>query len=235
MDGLQQNPAVTAQITKVERLGSESFRLLKVSLAPMQKLIVEPGAMASQDVKIQVETVINQDIVQALLLKFLGGESFFINYYSNPDSRAREFYLSQTTPGEIIERELNGEALFVQAGALIARTSNIQTRVVWAGIASWLTGEGLFRLELSGHGKIWYGCYGAMIEKEIVGDYIVDSGHLLSYPTNMSLSLKLAGSIFSSLVSREGLVLKISGQGKIQLQTRSIKGLAQWLNPRFWR
>lgn len=222
-------------VTRVERIGSESFRILKIALAPKQKIITEPGAMASQDSRIQVLTLINQNFLQAILLKFLGGESFFVNHFVNPDSQHREFYLSQPTPGEIVERELKGEAIYVQAGALVARTSQVQTRVVWAGIASWLTGEGLFRLELSGHGKIWYGCYGSVVEKEIVGDYIVDSGHLLSYPTNMSLSLKLAGSLFSSLATREGLVLKISGTGKIQLQTRSIRGLAQWLNPRFWR
>lgn len=224
----------SSAVTQIERLGTESFRMLKVALAPRQKLIVEPGAMASMEPQLQVETRINQGIVSALLLKFLGGESFFINYFLNPDQKHRHFYLSQTTPGEIIERDLQAETLYIQPGALIARTSQIQTRVVWAGLASWLGGEGLFRLELSGTGRIWYGCYGAMIEKEVVGDYIVDSGHLLSYPPQMKLSLKLAGSLFSSLLTREGIVLKLSGHGKIQLQTRSIKGLAQWLNPRFW-
>lgn len=221
-------------LTKVERIGSESFRMLKVSLAPNQVMIVEPGAMASMQTQLQVHTFINQGFLQALLLKFLGSESFFINFYKNTDSQHRELYLSQSTPGEIIERTLNNESLYIQAGSLIARTANVKPKVVWAGIASWLTGEGLFRLMLTGQGKIWYGCYGAVIEKEIVGDYIVDSGHLLSYPTDMKLSLKLAGSLFSSIVSGEGMVLKLTGNGKVQLQTRSIKGFAQWLNPKFW-
>lgn len=221
-------------VTHVERIGSESFRMLKVSLAPNQVLIVEPGAMASMQSQLQVHTFINQGIVQALLLKFLGSESFFINYFKNTDSQHREMYLSQSTPGEIIERALNNESIFIQAGSLIARTANVKPKVVWAGIASWLTGEGLFRLMLSGQGKIWYGCYGAVIDKEIVGNYIVDSGHLLSYPTDMKLSLKLAGSLFSSIVSKEGMVLKLTGNGKVQLQTRSVRGFAQWLNPRFW-
>ncbi|HPI39691.1 MAG TPA: TIGR00266 family protein [Pseudobdellovibrionaceae bacterium] len=224
----------TSPVTQIERLGTESFRLLKVLLAPGQKLIVEPGAMASMEAQLQVETLINQGFFQATLLKFLGGESFFINYFLNPDQKPRHVFLSQSTPGEIIERDLKEEKLYVQPGALIARTSQVQVQVVWAGIASWIGGEGLFRLELSGSGRIWYGCYGAMIEKEVLGDYIVDSGHLLSYPPEMKLSLKLAGSLFSSLLTREGIVLKLSGHGKIQLQTRSIKGLAQWLNPRFW-
>jgi uncharacterized protein (AIM24 family) len=43
----------------------------------------------------------------------------------------------------------------------------------------------------------------------------------------------LAGGIFSSLFGGEGLVLKLKGNGKIKLQTRSLGGLAGWLNPRF--
>lgn len=221
--------------TQVEKLGSESFRLLKVTLPPRKKIIVETGAMSSMESQLKVETFFNQGFFQACLLKFLGGESFFVNYFYNLDSSPRQIYLTQSTPGEIIERDLKkDEIIYVQPGALIARSSQIKIQVVWAGFSSFFGGEGLFRLKLIGPGNLWYGCYGGFIEKEIVGDYIVDSGHLLSYPANMKLSLKIAGGWISSFLTREGIVLKISGNGKIQLQTRSIKGLAQWLNPRFW-
>lgn len=221
--------------SKVEKLGSESFRILKVTLAPKTQIIGESGSMASQEVQIQTMTVMNGSFWQALALKFLGEESFFINYFQNPDSVERSIYLSQTTPGEIIEREVNGEKFYIQPGSFIARTTGIQTTLRWAGFASFFGGEGLFRIEISGQGKLWYGCYGAVIEKEIQGDYIVDSGHLLSYPSHFKLSLKTAGGILTSLLTREGFVLKLNGNGKILLQTRSIKGLADWLNPRFWR
>ncbi len=205
-----------------------------MTLAPQTQIIAESGAMASQDSQLHVKTELNGDLVSAVLLKFFGGESFFINFFQNPDTQPRTVYLSQTTPGEIIEREINNEILCIQPGSFIARTLGIRTRVKWAGIASFFAGEGLFRLEISGQGKIWYGCYGAVIEKTIEGDYIVDSGHLLSYPADMKLSLKVAGGLFSSLLTREGFVLRLQGRGKILLQTRSIKGLADWLNPRFW-
>ena len=224
------------KITHVKSIGSTSFRMLQVSLAPGHALLVEPGAMASQDTRLKVDTQVNGSLWEAFLMRFLGQESFFINFFINPSSSQHlEFYVSQGTPGEILSRELAGnEAFFVQPGALLARTPLVQTRVVWAGFASWLGGEGLFRLEISGKGKVWYGVYGGVVEREVDGDFLVDSGHLLSYPKDMKLSLKLAGGLFSSLFSGEGLLLKLTGKGKIQLQTRSIKGLAQWLNPRFW-
>ena len=40
-------------ISKVECIGSSSFGMLKASIAPNHVLVVEPGAMASQDVGIE--------------------------------------------------------------------------------------------------------------------------------------------------------------------------------------
>lgn len=221
-------------VSAVKEVGDSAFRMLKCDLKPGDTLIVESGAMASQDVGIVPTTLMNGGFLNALIAKFLGKESFFINYFTNKSSRMQTMFLTQTTPGDIVNQVLNGETIFIERGSFIARTPGVSQQVVWAGLASFLAGEGLFKLAFSGRGTIWYGCYGSVIEKEITGDYIVDSGHLLSYPSTIQLSLKLSGGIFSSIFSGEGLVLKLSGHGKIQLQTRSVSGLAQWLNPRFW-
>jgi uncharacterized protein (TIGR00266 family) len=226
--------SLSAESSSVSTLGSSAFGMVRATLAPGQTLTVEPGAMASQDVGILCQTELNGGLVSALIARFLGGETFFINIYRNATSAEKTIYFSQPTPGQIVERNLQNETIYLEPGSFIARSPRIRSEVKWAGFASFLAGEGLFRLCFSGTGKLWYGAYGAIIEKEIVGDFLVDSGHLLSYPPTVRLSVKLAGGIFSSFLSKEGLVLKLSGSGKIQLQTRSVKGLAQWLNPRFW-
>lgn len=220
--------------SEVKEIGDRAFRMLECSLKPGDSLFVEPGAMASHDVGVQPMTLMNGGFLKALAAKFLGRESFFINIYRNNLSQIKTLHLTQSTPGDIIGRQLQGETIFIERGSFIARTPGVQMNVVWAGLASFLSGEGLFKLAFSGQGMIWYGCYGGMIEKDIVGDYIIDSGHLLSYPPTIKLKIKLSGGIFSSIFSGEGLVLELSGHGKVQLQTRSVRGLAQWLNPRFW-
>ncbi len=225
---------VTMNKIATELIGSNSFRMLKVNLAPRQTITVEPGLMASQNTQINCVTEMNGNILSALGSKIFGGESFFINHYTNKGSKTADLYVTQTTPGDMFEKQMNGETLFIEAGAFIARTSGIKCQTVWAGFTSLFAGEGLFRLKYSGHGTLWFGSYGAVFEKEINGDLIVDSGHLVAYPPHMKLKLKLAGGLFSSIFSKEGFVLKISGQGKIILQTRSVKGLADWLNARFW-
>jgi uncharacterized protein (TIGR00266 family) len=219
----------------VKEVGSSAFQILECELNPKEVITVEPGAMASQDVGLATTTVMNGSFFQAAALKFFGGESFFINHFQNVSGAVQKIYISQTTPGDIQCLQLKGEEIFIEAGSFIARTGNIKIKTKWAGFKNFIAGEGLFKLSFQGHGTIWYGCYGAVIEKEINGIYIVDSGHLLMWPPTITLKLKLAGGLIDSFLSKEGFVLQLEGQGKVQLQTRSVKGLAQWLNSRFWR
>jgi len=56
----------------------------------------------------------------------------------------------------------------------------------------------------------------------------------VAYEPQMKLKIQLAGGLFSSLFSGEGFVTRIEGHGKIVVQTRSLSGLAGWLNPRLF-
>lgn len=216
---------------KVE--GGSSFSYIKVELGPKEAMITEPGAMSSMDYGIDLKSKLNGGILRAIVLKFLGKESLFINRFYNTETESQTLYLSQKFPGQICQEEIKNEPLYIQPGSFIACTPGVKFSLRWAGISSWLGGEGLFRLLIKGKGHVWYGAYGSVVEKNVVGEYIVDNGHLLSYPKDMELSIKLAGGIFSSIFGGEGLVLKLKGSGKIKLQTRSLGGLAGWLNPRF--
>lgn len=219
---------------EVSQHGGESFAYLKVKMSPGDQIISESDAMASMDSEIHVEPKPNGGFFRALLIKFLGKESFFINTFTNESADSKELVLTQPTPGAIVAEKIDGETLFIQPGAFLAATPGVHFKLSYAGIASFLSREGLFRLRVTGKGTVYYGSYGSIIEHEVIDEFIVDSGHLLSYPSNMKLKIKLAGGIFSSFFSGEGLVLRLIGTGKIKLQTRSLSGLAGWLNPRFW-
>ncbi|MDD0851835.1 TIGR00266 family protein [Halobacteriovorax sp. GB3] len=218
----------------VQKEGGSSFSFLRIKLAKGEKLTTESGAMASMDKDIELRSRLNGGFLQGLIMKFLGKESLFINTFQNKSKVEKEVVLTQATPGDIREVVLDNEELFIQPGSYLASTSGIKFSLRWAGFSSWIAGEGLFRIRISGSGTCWYGAYGAVIEKEIDGEYIVDTGHLLSYPSTIKLKIMLPGGVFSSFFGGEGFVLRLEGKGTVKLQTRSIEGLASWLNPRFW-
>ncbi len=139
----------------------------------------------------------------------------------------------QPVPGELRCHELNGDEFNLQPGAYLASTEGVKLGLRWAGFVSFIAREGLFKLTVTGEGKVWYGAYGALLEKEIDGEYIVDTSHLVAYEPGIKLKLQLAGGIFSSFFGGEGLVTRVEGKGKIIVQSRSVSGLAGWLNPKF--
>jgi uncharacterized protein (TIGR00266 family) len=216
----------------VEMNGAPSFAHLHVLLEPGESIVAEADAMASMSANLDMMTRFNGGFFSGLCKRFLGGESLFVNEFINNTGEQCKVTLVQATPGNMREVDLNGETLCLQPGAYICSTPGIKLGVKWAGFASFIGREGLFKLTVSGEGKVWYGAYGDLLEKEVDGEYIVDTAHLVSYEPQLKLKVQLAGGIFSSFFGGEGLVTRIQGTGKIVIQTRSLSGLASWLNPR---
>lgn len=218
--------------TRIE--GAPAFAHLHIQLAPGESVTAEADAMSSMAADLDLKSQLNGGFIAALLRKYLGGETAFINRFTNNGSVPMALTLVQPTPGDVVARELHGETIYLQPGAFLAMSEGVKLKLKWAGFVSLIAREGLFRIAASGNGTVWYGAYGALLEREIDGEYIVDTAHLVAYEEGISLRLQMAGGIFSSFFGGEGLVTRVSGRGKIVIQTRSVPGLAGWLNPKFW-
>ncbi len=209
-----------------------SFATIFVTINPGEKLVAEAGAMASMTTGLTVMTEFSGGFFPALLKKFFGGESLFVNIFHNGTQQPQELVLTQSSPGDITCLELKGNAICFQPGAYIASTRGIKMGVEWAGFSSWLAGEGLFRLKLSGNGIVFFGCYGGLTKYRVDGQFTVDSEHLVAYEPGLKLNIGLAGGLVGSITSGEGLVNRITGHGDIYLQSRSIGGLVKFLAPK---
>lgn len=219
---------------KTEIKGSAAFSYLDVDLEPGDEITAESDAMSSMNADIDMAASFNGGIFLAILRKLLGGETLFVNRFSNETDGVRRVTLVQPTPGQIKCLELNGGSFCLQPGAFLACEKGVKVGVRWAGLVSWLAREGLFKIMVSGKGKVWYGAFGALLEREVDGELIVDTSHLVAYDPGIRLKLQLAGGIFSSIFGGEGLVTRLEGKGKVVLQTRSLSGLASWINPKLW-
>lgn len=218
---------------KAEIKGDRVFSYIDIELGPGEAVITESDAMSSMDADIDLTAVFNGGFIRGLLRKYLGGETLFVSRFKNNTKRGRRLILTQPTPGEICCVELKNGVINLQPGAFLACTEGIALGLCWAGLVSFIAREGLFKMQATGSGKVWYGAYGALLEKEIDGEYIVDTSHLVAYEPGIKLNLQMAGGIFSSFFGGEGLVTRVNGKGKIVIQTRSLSGLAAWLNPKF--
>lgn len=213
---------------QIEIRNRPSFANLLVRLVRGDRIVAESDAMASMSSTLTLKTRWNGGFLRALLRRLFGGESLFVNEFSTESEG--EIVLTQPTPGDIECIELKGQSMYLQPGAFLACEPGVELGLGYAGLRSFLAREGLFRLKVSGHGRVWFGAYGGIIAKDIQGEYVVDSGHLVAYEPTVQLRLGLASGVFSSLFGGEGLVLRLTGPGRIYLQTRSMQGLAAWVN-----
>ena len=209
-----------------------AFAAIFVTLQPGESITAEAGAMVSMDGKLSMTTEFSGGLFPALLRKLFGGESLFVNVFKNNTQQPLELVLNQSVIGDIGVINLSEGPICFQPGAYIAHTPGARMSVRWAGFASWLAGEGLFKLQLSGKGRVFFGAYGGLTEKQISGEFVVDNSHLVAYQPEIKMSIKLAGGLLGSITSGEGLVNRLSGQGTIYLQSRSINGLVGFLRPK---
>jgi uncharacterized protein (TIGR00266 family) len=209
-----------------------SFANIRLKLGPGDTVIAEADAMASMSSTIDIKTQWSGGFSKAVLRRVLGSESMFVNVFSTESEG--ELVLTQPFPGDIECIELKGNTMYLQPGAFLACEPGVKLGLGWAGIRMLIAREGLFRLKVSGTGKIWFGAYGGIFQREVNEEYVVDSGHLVAYEPSVGVRIGMAGGVFSSFFSGEGLVTKVTGPGRIYMQSRSFGGLAAWANAHLW-
>ena len=206
-----------------------AFAALFLTLQPGERIFAEAGAMASMSGRLSMSTGFFGGLIPGLLKAFFGGESLFLNQFTNRTDSPQELVLTQSTVGDIHRMELNGNSLCLQPGAFIAHSSGVKVQLQWAGFASWFAGEGLFKLKLSGRGLVFFGAYGGLSEVYVKDDFIVDNGHLVAYEPDITMNIGLSGGMLGSITSGEGFINRLQGRGKIYLQSRSMDGLVRFL------
>lgn len=212
-----------------------AFSCIFITLEPGEGITAEAGAMASMDAALSMETEFSGGFVKGLLRKFFGGESLFVNVFRNRTQEPQTLVLTQSLVGDIAAVNLGnlpGHTIYFQPGAYIAHSPGVDLGIRWAGFASWFAGEGLFKLKLSGKGVVFFGAYGGLTEKVIHGDFVVDGSHLVAYEPGITMKVGMSGGLVSSVTSGEGFINRLSGRGKIYLQSRSVSGLVGFLRPK---
>jgi uncharacterized protein (TIGR00266 family) len=189
--------------------------------------------MVAMSPDIQVETTMKGGFLKSLARSVLGGESFFINTYQ-AGSVGGEIDLAPTLPGDVFVMDLINESYLVQSGSFLASSEGIETDTKWGGARTFFGGEGLIMLRCSGSGSLILSSYGAIHEISLqAGEtYTVDTGHLVAFSEQMGFKVRGIGGLKETILGGEGLVVDLTGPGKVLMQTRSVGAFLNWLIPK---
>ena len=212
-----------------------AFALAVVNLQPEQAISAEAGAMVSMSSNIDLHSEMKGGIFGALK-RAVGGESAFVSTFTAKGS-AGEVTFAPGAPGDVVGIEMNNQNFLVQSSSYLAGDTSLQVDTKLGGAKSWLGGEGLFLLSVSGAGLLLVSSFGAIHRKTLrQGEqYVVDTGHLVAWEGQMQYNLRKAAKsgFFRSFLSGEGMVAEFVGPGEILIQTRNLAAFAGLLKPFF--
>jgi len=218
---------------QVEILYRPSYSVARVTLQRQESIQVESGSMLGMSPDMEMETQASGGLLKSIARSMFGGESFFMNTYTGV-ADGDNILLAPPLPGDIDVIEMQDESLLVQSGSYLASSEGVKVDTHWSGAKTFFGSEGLIMLRISGRGTLIVSSYGAIhpMELESGRKYVVDTGHLVSFEEKVGFNVKKVAGWKSTLFSGEGLVVELTGPGKVHLQSRSQDSFLAWLIPR---
>lgn len=213
-----------------------SYSLGVIKMNGGEQVLVEGGSMVAMSQGVTLETKATGGLLKSLGRSLLGGESFFQNTYRAP-AGGGTIYVAPPLPGDLSILELRNESPMIQSGAYVASEMGVQIDTKWGGAKTFFASEGLILLRASGSGRVLLSSYGAIHEVDLASGELltVDTGHLVAFNEQVGFKVRAIGGIKSTLFSGEGLVVDLTGPGKVLLQTRSQSSFLAWLIPQLPR
>jgi len=204
-----------------------SYSLLDLRLDTGETVVSESGAMAWMEGPLDVKTSTRGGVLSGLKRKLLSGESFFQNAYTATGDGAR-LALAPGSAGDVVAYELDGE-LLLEKGAYLASAPSVTVDARFDGLKGFFN-EGLFVLRCTGEGLLFFTAYGDIQEVDVDGEYVVDNGYAVAWEPSLQYRLSKARRIRSFLFGDQ-ILLRFSGRGKVWVQSRSARSMANWVHP----
>jgi uncharacterized protein (TIGR00266 family) len=226
---------------EIESEYGPAFTMMTANLAPGEQIKVEPGAMVAQSEGLEMKTGMGSGggfggFMKSMMKSAFGGESFFVNTYTAGPSGGW-ISLAPSSPGDIETFDLDpGQSFYMQGGAFMASTINVDTSTKFQGAKSLFSREGAFFLRAEAAdvpGSVFFTSYGAMKEIEVTPDkpIKIDNGHVVAFSEGLNYQISKVKGLGSFFFGGEGFTLDFHGSGSVWIQTRNIESLANQLIP----
>jgi len=136
---------------------------------------------------------------------------------------------------KVVERgKADGVFISTSGVAVVENGVDIDIDTKWGGSKTFFSREGLFLLKIEGTGTMFASSFGA-VHPITLGDgetCRIDTGHIVAFDDGVDYKVKRIGGLKSTFFSGEGLVVELTGPGRVWIQSRSEDAFLSWLIPR---
>lgn len=222
------------------QISASALPVLHVALASGETLLAETGQLSWMTGDVQMRTTTAAAGATGFLgavTRAFGGGGLFLTEFSTRGG-AGELAFAARLPGVIVEVPLEpgGPAYLLHRHGFLCGYGGLTlgaaiTRSLGAGIFG---GDG-FRLQrLSGQGVAFVELGGELVTRSLArGEtLLVHPGHVGMFEENVAFEITLIRGVANALFGGEGLFMaKLTGPGRVWLQTLTLPGLAHALAP----
>lgn len=214
----------------------DTVPVVEIKLNKGEKVYTQSGGMAYQSDGINMSTNTRGGIMKGIGRIFAGESLFMANYTAERDDAVIAF--ASTVPGDILPVNMDEvhESLILQKGAFLCAEDTVNTSVAFTKKigAGFFGGDGFILQKAEGIGNLFLEIDGDVIEKQLsTGEILkVDTGNVVAFEQTVSYEIETVKGLGNIFLGGEGLfITKLTGPGKVILQTQNIKSFAGRIIP----
>ncbi len=221
------------------RILGSTMPVLEVSLQPGQSVISQGGELSWMGPTIQMATATagaGGSGVLGVLKRAVAGGTIFMSQFTAQGGAGTVAFAAKM-PGRILPIEVGpGREYMVSRHGFLAATSEVTLNLglqqkLGVGIFS---GNGFILQRIAGQGTAWIELSGELVTYELAaGETImVHPGHVGLFEASVSLDITMVKGIKNIFFGADTLFLaKLTGPGKVHLQSLTLPGLAHAMIP----
>lgn len=222
-----------------EILGESSCPIAEIKLNRDEVVKIERGSMVyTSDVNIEGKLNSNKKGIGGMLgaigRSITSGESMFITHATGTSNEGK-IAVAPSIPGKIVKLDVNsGNQYRLNTGAFLACDDSVTYVMKSQNVGKAIFGGtgGLFVMETEGSGEILVTAFGDLITVEVTSakPLTIDNQHVVAWDSSLDYNIKIASGAFG-FTTGEGLVNEFHGDGKVLIQTRNLRSLAESVSP----
>lgn len=199
-----------------------------------ETLITEKGSMSWMSPNMEMDTVGGG--VGKAIGRMFSGESLFQNKYTAKGGKGLIAFAS-SFPGQIMNVEVKpGSSMVCQKSAFLASQAGVELSIHFQKKlgAGFFGGEGFIMQKLSGEGTAFIEIDGFVVDYTLQDgqSMILDTGYLAMMDETVKMEIVTVKGLKNKLLGGEGFFnTKVTGPGRIWIQTMPIASVAQNLIP----
>lgn len=212
-----------------------SMPALTLTLASGESIYTQSGGMTWMSDGISMTTNARGGFGKSIGRMFMGESIFMVTYTAQrPEATIT---LASTLPGTIKALRITpGYEIIAQKQSFLCATQGVELSVKWTRRmgAGFFGGEGFILESIKGEGLVFFELDGNIKEYDLApGEVLkVDTGNVAMFESTVSYDVETVKGFKNVFFGGEGLFLtKLTGPGKVWLQTMTIPGLAARLAP----